>query len=85
VWPRPSVLKGETEATGAASFFAFGFGGLIYDYAYGSCWAQVPTRYGWQWAYICRGIKRAGATPDRRKGRRVFTIAGRESVAPRTR
>jgi hypothetical protein len=35
------------------NFFAFGFGGPIYDYAYGSCWAQVPTRFGWQWIYVC--------------------------------
>jgi hypothetical protein len=35
------------------NFFAFGFGGPIYDYAYNSCWAQVPTRYGWQWVYVC--------------------------------
>ena len=34
-------------------FFAFGFGGPIYDYAYNSCWAQVPTRYGWHWVYVC--------------------------------
>jgi hypothetical protein len=34
-------------------FFAFGFGGPIYDYAYDSCWAQVPTYNGWQWAYVC--------------------------------
>jgi hypothetical protein len=34
-------------------FFAFGFGGPIYDYAYGSCWSWVPTRYGWQWVYVC--------------------------------
>jgi hypothetical protein len=32
---------------------AFGFGGPIYDYAYGSCWTQVLTRYGWQWVYVC--------------------------------
>jgi hypothetical protein len=31
------------------NFFAFGFGGPIYDYAYGSCWVQ--TYYGWQ--YVC--------------------------------
>jgi len=31
------------------NFFAFGFGGPIYDYAYDSCWAQV----GWQWVYVC--------------------------------
>jgi len=35
------------------NFLAFGFGGPIYDYAYGSCWAQVPTRYGWHWVYVC--------------------------------
>jgi hypothetical protein len=36
------------------NFFAFGFGGPIYDYAaYDSCWAQVPTYYGWQWVYVC--------------------------------
>jgi hypothetical protein len=34
-------------------FFAFGFGGPIYNYAYNSCWAQVPTRYGWHWVYVC--------------------------------
>ena len=34
-------------------FFAFGFGGPIYDYAYSSCWTQVPTRYGWRWVYVC--------------------------------
>jgi hypothetical protein len=34
-------------------FFAFGFGGPIYDYASDSCWSWVPTRYGWQWAYVC--------------------------------
>jgi hypothetical protein len=34
-------------------FFAFGFGGPIYDYAYDSCWAQVPTYYGWQWVNVC--------------------------------
>jgi hypothetical protein len=33
--------------------FAFGFGGPFYDYAYDSCWAQVPTYYGWQWVYVC--------------------------------
>jgi hypothetical protein len=32
-------------------FFTFGFGGPIYDY--GSCWSWVPTRYGWQWVYVC--------------------------------
>jgi len=31
------------------NFFAFGFGGPIYDYAYDSCWVQ--TYYGWQ--YVC--------------------------------
>jgi hypothetical protein len=31
------------------NFFAFGFGGPIYDYAYNSCWVQ--TYYGWQ--YVC--------------------------------
>ena len=35
------------------NFFAFGFGGPIYDYAYSSCWTQVPTRYGWRWVYVC--------------------------------
>lgn len=35
------------------NFFAFGFGGPIYDYAYDSCWAQVPTYYGLQWVYVC--------------------------------
>jgi hypothetical protein len=36
------------------AFFAFGFdGGPYYDYAYNSCWAQVPTYYGWQWVYVC--------------------------------
>jgi hypothetical protein len=35
------------------NFFAFGFGGPIYDYAYTSCWTQVPTRYGWRWVYVC--------------------------------
>jgi hypothetical protein len=35
-------------------FFAFGFGGPFYDYAaYDSCWAQVPTYYGWQWVNVC--------------------------------
>ena len=34
-------------------FFAFGFGGPIYDYAYGSCWTRVPSYYGWRWVYIC--------------------------------
>ena len=34
------------------NFFAFGFGGPIYDYAT-SCWTQVPTRYGWRWLYVC--------------------------------
>lgn len=35
-------------------FFAFGFDGpYLYDYAYGSCWTQIPTRYGWHWAYVC--------------------------------
>ena len=35
-------------------FFAFGFGGPIYDYAaYSSCWSRVPTRYGWHWVYVC--------------------------------
>jgi hypothetical protein len=37
------------------NFFAFGFGGPIYDYAYDSCWSWVPTRYGWQWVYVCGG------------------------------
>ena len=35
------------------NFFAFGFGGPIYDHAYDSCWTQVPTRYGWQWVNVC--------------------------------
>lgn len=35
------------------NFFAFGFGGPIYDYAYDSCWSWVPTRSGWQWVYVC--------------------------------
>ena len=35
------------------NFVAFGFGGGLYDYAYNSCWAQVPTYYGWQWVYVC--------------------------------
>jgi hypothetical protein len=35
------------------NFFAFGFGGPYYDYAYNSCWAQVPTYYGWQWVNVC--------------------------------
>jgi hypothetical protein len=34
-------------------FFAFGFGGPYYDYAYNSCWTQVPTYYGWRWVYVC--------------------------------
>jgi hypothetical protein len=34
-------------------FFAFGFAGPIYDYAYGSCWTRVPTYHGWQWVYVC--------------------------------
>jgi len=34
------------------NFFAFGFGGPIYDYA-GSCWSWVPTRSGWQYSYVC--------------------------------
>jgi hypothetical protein len=35
-------------------FFAFGFGGpYLYDYAYNSCWTQIPTRYGWRWVYAC--------------------------------
>jgi hypothetical protein len=34
--------------------FAFGFGGpYLYDYAYNSCWTQIPTRYGWHWVYVC--------------------------------
>jgi hypothetical protein len=37
------------------NFFAFGFGGPIYDYAYDSCWTQVPTRFGWRWVYVCGG------------------------------
>ncbi|MFZ2075836.1 MAG: hypothetical protein WAV38_04125 [Xanthobacteraceae bacterium] len=35
------------------NFFAFGFGGPIYDYAYDSCWTQVQTYYGWQWVNVC--------------------------------
>jgi hypothetical protein len=36
------------------AFVAFGFGGgPYYDYASNSCWAQVPTYYGWQWVYVC--------------------------------
>lgn len=36
------------------NIFAFGFGGgPYYDYAYDSCWAQVPTYYGWQWVNVC--------------------------------
>jgi len=35
------------------NFFAFGFGGPIYDYAYDSCWAWVPTYYGPQWVNVC--------------------------------
>jgi len=35
------------------NFFAFGFGGPFYDYAYDSCWSWVPTRFGWQWVYVC--------------------------------
>lgn len=35
------------------NFFAFGFGVPIYDYAYDSCWAHVPTRHGWRWVYVC--------------------------------
>ena len=31
------------------NFFAFGFGGPIYDYAYDSCWIY----YGWQWVNVC--------------------------------
>src|SRR5436190_821385 len=34
------------------NFFAFGFGGPFYDYAYDSCWSWVPTRFGWQWVYV---------------------------------
>jgi hypothetical protein len=35
-------------------FFAIGFGGpYLYDYAYDSCWTRIPTRYGWQWVYVC--------------------------------
>ncbi|MGB8633190.1 MAG: hypothetical protein WCD69_28090 [Xanthobacteraceae bacterium] len=34
--------------------FAFGFGApYLYDYAYNSCWTQIPTRYGWHWVYVC--------------------------------
>ena len=32
------------------NFFAFGFGGPIYDYAYSSCWAQVDLLW---LAYVC--------------------------------
>jgi hypothetical protein len=35
------------------NFFAFGVGGPYYDYAYNSCWTQVPTSYGWRWVYVC--------------------------------
>jgi hypothetical protein len=35
------------------NFFAFGFGGPIYDYAYDSCWTQVQTYYGLQWVNVC--------------------------------
>jgi len=35
------------------NFFAFGFGGPIYNYAYGSCWSWVPTPSGWQYVYVC--------------------------------
>jgi hypothetical protein len=36
------------------NFVAFDFGGPIYDYtSYDSCWAQMPTYYGWQWVYVC--------------------------------
>ena len=35
------------------NFFAVGVGGPIYDYAYNSCWTQVPTYYGWQWVNVC--------------------------------
>jgi hypothetical protein len=35
------------------NFFAFGFGGPYYDYAYDSCWTQVQTYYGWQWVNVC--------------------------------
>jgi hypothetical protein len=35
------------------NFVAFGVGVPIYDYAYDSCWAHVPTRYGWRWVYVC--------------------------------
>jgi hypothetical protein len=31
------------------NFFAFGFGGPIYDYSYGSCWSWN----GWQWVFVC--------------------------------
>lgn len=33
--------------------FAFGFGVPIYDSAYDSCWAHIPTRHGWRWVYVC--------------------------------
>jgi hypothetical protein len=33
------------------NFFAFGFGGPFYDYAYDSCWIY----YGWQWVNVCGG------------------------------
>jgi hypothetical protein len=35
------------------NFFALGFGGPIYDYAYDSCWSRVPARSGWRWVYVC--------------------------------
>jgi hypothetical protein len=35
-------------------FFAFGFGApYLSDYAYNSCWTQIPTRFGWRWVYVC--------------------------------
>jgi len=35
------------------NFFAFGFAGPIYDYAYNSCWTRLPTYHGWRWVYVC--------------------------------
>jgi hypothetical protein len=37
------------------NFFAFGFGGPFYDYAYNSCWSWVATRHGWRQVYVCGG------------------------------
>jgi hypothetical protein len=34
--------------------FVTGVGAWGYDGYYGdSCWAWVPTAYGWQWAWVC--------------------------------